>query len=259
MVWSHVDHSIATAYPFLIFAVSKETHGRGNMFLRLSEPSLSRREEFGSGTTWRRCRRPLKITMNRRNTRSSQSFPSSSPTIDACFIHPKKAMPGRDCAFCAGQSGPDTQKACVLPRSPTGRGPSMDRAKATTERRRETNFLLALCVVLGFPGDACPATSVVIPTPPPRPPGLQSPELGTPEPRSARAPSARASAAGACPRLRPWPGRLLRARHGQRALRRGDGRSPVRARGLRHRRSVEARSSCSRRRAAALGWSQSWC
>ena len=58
----------------------------------------------------------------------------------------------------------------------------MDRAKATTERRRETIFLLALCVVLGFPGDACSATSVVIPTPPPRPPGLQSPELGTPEP-----------------------------------------------------------------------------
>ena len=68
----------------------------------------------------------------------------------------------------------------------------MDRAKAMTERRREKIFLLALCFVLGFAGDACPATSVVVPIPPPRPPGLQTPpesqprqprppELGPPE------------------------------------------------------------------------------
>lgn len=58
----------------------------------------------------------------------------------------------------------------------------MDRAKATTEWRREKIFLLALCFVLGFAGDACPATSVVVPIPPPRPPGLQSPEPHPPEP-----------------------------------------------------------------------------
>ena len=58
----------------------------------------------------------------------------------------------------------------------------MESAKVRTKRRVEKNWLLALCVVLGFPGEVR-STSVVVPTPPPRPPGLQSPELRPSEPR----------------------------------------------------------------------------